>query len=75
MPTTTVSSKGQITLPAALVRAHDLVGQTLSVTEQADGSIILRRKLSLDELLDTVTPGRIYGEDPDAYLAELRREW
>jgi bifunctional DNA-binding transcriptional regulator/antitoxin component of YhaV-PrlF toxin-antitoxin module len=75
MPTTTVSSKGQITLPAALVRKHELIGQTMSVTEQPDGSIVLRRRLSLNELLDAVTPGRIYGDDPDAYLANLRSEW
>jgi AbrB family looped-hinge helix DNA binding protein len=75
--TTTVSSKGQITLPAALVRERNLVGQTLTLTEQPDGTIILKRKLSLDELLDSVIPGAIYGTDAeaDAYLDAERSSW
>jgi bifunctional DNA-binding transcriptional regulator/antitoxin component of YhaV-PrlF toxin-antitoxin module len=77
MPTTTVSSKGQITLPAALVRDRHLVGQVLSITENPDGSILLRRRLSLDELLDSVVPHAIYGsrEEADTYLAAEREAW
>lgn len=60
-----------------MVRDRNLVGQTLLLIEQSDGTIILKRKLSLDELLDSVVPGGIYGTDAeaDAYLAAERASW
>jgi len=73
----TVSSKRQITIPAAI--AHELglkPGEKL-VAHLEDGAIILqRRPKSLIEYLDSFPKG-IYGrtkEEIDAYIAEGRAD-
>jgi bifunctional DNA-binding transcriptional regulator/antitoxin component of YhaV-PrlF toxin-antitoxin module len=72
MPTTTVSSKGQITLPAALVRERGLVGKTLSITE-TDGVIVLVLATDMMDLAGAL--GSDYYGDADSHVAELRDEW
>ena len=76
--TTTLSSKHQISLPAALVRELGLEpGDKLSVRLE-DGSIVLRpRPRDWVSYLAGSMPG-YYGktkEEIDAYLKEVRGDW
>jgi len=74
----TVSSKRQITIPAAMARELGLKPGDRLVAHLDDGSIVLeRRPKSLIEYLDTFPKGT-YGrtkEEIDAYIAEIRRGW
>lgn len=74
--TTTLSSKNQVTLPVALVRALGLSpGDQLSVRRTGD-ALLLRRLPRLRELMG-VARG-IYGGSPEEmeeYLREIREEW
>ena len=76
--TITLSGKGRITLPRALVRELGLTpGQYLSVRLE-DGAIVLRpRPRNWVDYISGSMPG-YYGktkEDIDAYLAEVRGGW
>lgn len=74
MATTTVSSKGQITLPAALIRRRGLSGGSrLHLIETASGAIVLL-PVTADSLLDDLA-GSLPGIYPDSYVGELRAEW
>lgn len=74
MTTTTVSSKGQITLPAKLVRSRGLSGGSrLELIETASGAIVLL-PLTNGDLLDTLA-GSLPGIYSDSYVDELRTEW
>lgn len=74
MKTTTISSKGQVTIPASLLRELGLApGQKLLVVPVQDGLMLLRRPHSLADALAGATGG-LYG-DPDAYLRSERASW
>lgn len=76
-PSLTVSSKRQVTLPAAMVRELGLKPGDKLVARIRDGKIVLKRRpKSLVEYLDSFPPG-IYGdtkEEIDANIAEGRRD-
>lgn len=78
VPTTTISSKYQITLPARLVRELGLKPGDKLAVETESGRIILhpRPKDWLSYVAGS-TPG-LYGdtkEEVDAYLREVRGDW
>lgn len=74
MRTTTVSSKGQVTIPARLLRElHMRPGTKLLVVPVQDGVMLLRPVGSVAESLGGATAG-IYG-DPDTYLQDERAAW
>lgn len=74
MKTTTISSKGQVTIPASLLRELQLSpGQKLLVVPVHDGVMLLRQPDSLAEALAGATDG-LYG-DPDAYVRAERASW
>lgn len=74
MRTTTVSSKGQVTIPAALLRElHVQPGTTLLVVPVRDGVMLVRRPDSAaDELAGSV--GDVYG-DAVEYVEAERATW
>lgn len=74
MPTTTISSKGQITLPAALLRERHLTpGSRLEVIATS-GAIVL---VAVDEPLPQLLAGSTGGMYGDAveYVDRERRAW
>lgn len=74
MRTTTVSSKGQVTIPAALLRALDLqAGTQLLVVPVRDGVMLVRRPDSAaEELAGSVRA--VYG-DAGEYVDAERASW
>jgi len=72
--TTTVSSKGQVTIPAALVRELDLQpGTQLLVVPVRDGVMLVRRPDSAaDALAGSVRD--VYG-DAQEYVDAERASW
>ncbi|MGH3909020.1 MAG: AbrB/MazE/SpoVT family DNA-binding domain-containing protein [Pseudonocardiaceae bacterium] len=74
MRTTTVSSKGQVTIPAALLRElHLQAGTQLLVVPVRDGVLLVRRPDSAaDELAGSV--GDVYG-DAREYVDAERGTW
>lgn len=69
-----MSSKGQVTIPAAMQRDLRLVpGTKLLVVPVADGMLLLRRPPSLTDAL-AGSLADVYG-DPDRYVAEERASW
>ena len=74
MRTTTVSSKGQVTIPAALVRELDLQpGTQLVVVPVRDGVMLVRRPDSAaDALAGSVRD--VYG-DAQEYVDAERASW
>lgn len=74
MRTTTVSSKGQVTIPAALLRElHLQPGTTLLVVPVRDGVMLVRRPDSpADELAGSVRG--VYG-DAREYVEAERATW
>ncbi|HEU0089108.1 MAG TPA: AbrB/MazE/SpoVT family DNA-binding domain-containing protein [Pseudonocardiaceae bacterium] len=74
MRTTTVSSKGQVTIPAALLRElHLQPGTTLLVVPVRDGVLLVRRPDSAaDQLAGSVHD--VYGEAHE-YVAAERGTW
>ncbi|MGQ0773507.1 MAG: AbrB/MazE/SpoVT family DNA-binding domain-containing protein [Pseudonocardiales bacterium] len=74
MRTTTVSSKGQVTIPAAVLRElHLEPGSTLLVVPVRDGVMLVRRPDSAaDELAGSVRG--VYG-DAHEYVEAERGTW
>lgn len=74
MKTTTISSKGQVTLPAQVLRELGLTsGTKLIVVPMRDGVLLLRRPDSLAEALAGATSGT-YG-DAESYVEGERASW
>lgn len=74
MKTTTISSKGQITLPVDVLREMGLTsGTKLLVVPMSDGVMLLRRPESLADALGGATAGT-YG-DAEAYVEAERASW
>lgn len=74
MKTTTISSKGQITLPVDVLREMGLAsGTKLLVVPMSDGVMLLRRPDSLADALAGATAGT-YG-DAEGYLEAERASW
>lgn len=74
MKTTTISSKGQVTLPVDVLRDLGLSsGTKLLVVPMSDGVLLLRRPDSLADALAGVTAGT-YG-DVESYLETERASW
>lgn len=74
MPTTTISSKGQITLPASLLRERHLApGTQLEVVATTDAIVLVAAGESLVTMLAGATAG-IYG-DPSEYIEHERTTW
>lgn len=72
--TTTVSSKGQVTIPAAVLRDLRVApGTRLLVVPLVDGVLLLRQPESLATTLAGSTGG-IYG-DVDEYVRAERTSW
>lgn len=70
--TSTVSSKGQITLPKALRDRHHLrVGEVVLILDSDDGIVIRHGRRSLRGMLKD----EIDAEGIEKDLKELRREW
>lgn len=74
MRTTTVSSKGQVTIPAALLRELELLpGTQLLVVPVRDGVMLLRRPESpVDALAGSARD--VYG-DAGEYVEAERASW
>lgn len=74
MRTTTVSSKGQVTIPAALLRDMDLrPGTQLLVVPVRDGVMLVRRPESAaDALAGSVRD--VYGDERQ-YVEAERTSW
>jgi antitoxin PrlF len=75
----TVTSKGQLTLPAAIRRAARISeGSKLRVTLQPDGEVRLRRRLTLDDIAGSLSrkyPGLSFTqEDIDAAITQAVTE-
>lgn len=74
MKTTTISSKGQITLPVEVLKQMGLAsGTKLLVVPMSDGVLLLRRPDSLAEALGGATAGT-YG-DVESYVETERASW
>jgi AbrB family looped-hinge helix DNA binding protein len=74
MRTATVSGKGQVTIPAQLLRDLDVQpGSKLLVVPVRDGVMLLRQTDSLAESLGGSTGG-VYG-DVEEYVRDERRGW
>jgi bifunctional DNA-binding transcriptional regulator/antitoxin component of YhaV-PrlF toxin-antitoxin module len=74
MATTTVSSKGQITLPAALLRErHVLPGSRFEVVGTSTAIVLLPVDGSIVDALSGATRGA-YGDVED-YIEAERSEW
>jgi AbrB family looped-hinge helix DNA binding protein len=72
--TTTISGKGQVTLPAALLRERHLEpGTTLLVVPVEGGIMLMPRPASLTDATAGATAGT-YG-DAVAYVDAERGEW
>jgi AbrB family looped-hinge helix DNA binding protein len=74
----TVSSKRQVTIPAAMARRLGLEAGDLLIAQLSDDSIVLRRRpKNLIEYLDSFPKG-VYGrtkEEIDAYVRGERQGW
>lgn len=67
----TVTSKGQVTLPAAFRKAANLTeGSKLRLTLQDDGEARLRRRLTLDDIAGSMT-SKIRPEDRNFTSADI----
>ncbi len=74
MSMTTISSKGQITLPAALLRERHLTpGTRLEIIATSRAIVLIAIPESLVHRLAGATQG-IYGNSDD-YVEGLRDEW
>lgn len=74
MPRTTVSSKGQITLPAAMLRERGLTpGTQLEVVATSTAIVLVRTDEPLGRLLAGSTAG-MYG-DAARYVDDERDAW
>lgn len=74
MNTTTVSSKGQVTLPAALIRERNLKpGAQLYVVANRDSIVLMPVEGSLSKRLAGATRG-LYG-DAATYVERERALW
>ena len=74
MSMTTISSKGQITLPAALLRERHLTpGTQLEIIATSQAIVLIEIPESLVRRLAGATQG-IYGNAAD-YVEGLRDEW
>ena len=74
MTTATVSGKGQVTIPAALVRELELAaGTQLLVVPVHDGLMLLKQTAALAKMLAGATGG-VYGEASE-YLRGERATW
>ena len=72
MRTTTISSKGQVTIPAAILREKDLhPGAQLVVIALTNGLALIERPASLTDAIGGAAAG-VYAED---YLERERGEW
>ncbi len=78
MPSVTISSKRQITIPAEVFRLLGLKeGQKLMVEVEGDRIILTARPLSLTKALGGVTKG-LYGssaDDVNEYVNKERDTW
>lgn len=78
MPSVTISSKRQITIPAEIFRLLELQeGQKLMVTVEGDRIILTARPLNLTQALGGVTKG-LYGsndEQVNIYIEQERDSW
>lgn len=78
MPSVTISSKRQITIPAEIFRLLDLKeGQKLMVEVEGDRIILKSRPISLTQALSGVTKG-LYGTNSaqiDEYIEKERDIW
>lgn len=78
MPSVTISSKRQITIPAEVFRLLELKeGQKLMVDVEGDRIVLTARPLSLTKALGGVTHG-LYGSNTDQvdeYVEKERDSW
>lgn len=78
MPSVTISSKRQITIPAQVFRLLELKeGQKLMVKVEGDRIILTARPISLTKALGSVTQG-LYGSNTDQvdeYVNQERDSW
>ncbi|MEN6326342.1 MAG: AbrB/MazE/SpoVT family DNA-binding domain-containing protein [Syntrophomonas sp.] len=78
MPSVTISSKRQITIPADIFRLLDLKeGQKLLVEVEGDRIILTARPVNLTKALGGITKG-LYGSNAaevDEYVNEERNSW
>lgn len=78
MPSVTISSKRQITIPAEIFRLLELQeGQKLMVSVEGDRIIMTARPLNLTKALGGVTKG-LYGSNRDKvaeYVKQERDSW
>ncbi|MGH2363935.1 MAG: AbrB/MazE/SpoVT family DNA-binding domain-containing protein [Chloroflexota bacterium] len=75
MTITTLSSKGQITVPAALIRTLGLrPGERLAVVAIHDGIVLKRLSGPWPDALAGSIPAGTYG-DPDEYIHRERESW
>src|SRR5262245_52765693 len=71
-PVTTISSKNQITLPAQVLRDMGLrAGDRLAVAREGNRLVLRPRPRDWVRHYAGSLAG-VYGEDPDAYLKDLR---
>lgn len=67
----TVTSKGQVTLPAAFRKAANITdGSKLRLIVQDDGEVRLRRRLTLDEIAGSLT-SKVRPEDRNFTHADI----
>lgn len=75
----TMSSKRQITIPAAVVRELELTpGDKLAVYVQDGDIVLVPQKMDWFEYITTRRPSGIYGktkEDVDEYIRWVREGW
>ncbi len=78
MPSVTISSKRQITIPAEIFRLLELKeGQKLMVEVEGDRIVLKIRPISLTHACSGVTKG-LYGNNSaqiDEYIEKERDEW
>jgi len=78
VPSVTISSKRQITIPAEIFRLLELKeGQKLTVELDGDRIILTPRPVSLSKALGGITKG-LYGssvEEIDEYIEKERSGW
>jgi AbrB family looped-hinge helix DNA binding protein len=78
MPSVTISSKRQITIPVDIFRLLDLKeGQRLMVEVEGDRIILTPRPVNITKALGGITKG-LYGSNAnevDEYINEERNSW
>ena len=72
--TATVSSKGQITIPVWARKRLGIGPGDKVALRVDDGKLVVEQVGEPARKLRGALRG-VYGEDPDGYLKELRREW